>query len=139
MSRPAPQARTRSAKRPRSSAVGRAPARPPAAASGATASGEAAEITRRGQADVILAGGAEAGLIKIAIGAFNQARALSTRNDAPEKASRPFDKDRDGFVFSEGAGCLVLEELGFARARGAPIPAEFLGYGMSADAYHVTA
>src|SRR5467141_2586355 len=74
-----------------------------------------------------------------AIGAFNQARALSTRNDAPEKASRPFDKDRDGFVFSEGAGCLVLEGLEFARARGATILAEFIGYGMSADAYHVTA
>src|SRR6266513_288213 len=82
-----------------------------ACASSANAVGEAAEIIRRGQADVMLAGGAEAGLIKIAIGAFNQARALSTRNDAPEKASRPFDKDRDGFVFSEGAGCLVLDDL----------------------------
>jgi 3-oxoacyl-[acyl-carrier-protein] synthase II len=110
-----------------------------ACASSANAIGEAAEIIRRGQADVMLAGGSEAGLIKIAIGAFNQARALSTRNDAPEKASRPFDKDRDGFVFSEGAGCLVLEDLEFARARGATILAEFLGYGMSADSYHVTA
>jgi len=110
-----------------------------ACASSANAIGEAAEIIRRGQADVMLAGGAEAGLIKIAIGAFNQARALSTRNDAPEKASRPFDKGRDGFVFSEGAGCLVLEDLEFARARGATILAEFLGYGMSADSYHVTA
>jgi 3-oxoacyl-[acyl-carrier-protein] synthase II len=110
-----------------------------ACASSANAIGEAAEIIRRGQADVMLAGGSEAGLIKIAIGAFNQARALSTRNDAPEKASRPFDKDRDGFVFSEGAGCLVLEGLEFARARGATILAEFIGYGMSADAYHVTA
>jgi 3-oxoacyl-[acyl-carrier-protein] synthase II len=110
-----------------------------ACASSANAVGEAAEIIRRGQADVMLAGGAEAGLIKIAIGAFNQARALSTRNDAPEKASRPFDKGRDGFVFSEGAGCLVLEELEFARARGATILAEFIGYGMSADSYHVTA
>src|SRR5213596_92530 len=110
-----------------------------ACASSAHAIGEAAEIIRRGQADVMLAGGAEAGLIKVAIGAFNQARALSTRNDAPAKASRPFDKDRDGFVFSEGAGCLVLEDLEFARARGATILAEFLGYGMSADAYHVTA
>src|SRR5881296_1148704 len=110
-----------------------------ACASSANAVGEAAEIIRRGQADVMLAGGAEAGLIKIAIGACNQARALSTRNDAPEKASRPFDKNRDGFVFSEGAGCLVLEELEFARARGVTILAEFLGYGMSADSYHVTA
>jgi 3-oxoacyl-[acyl-carrier-protein] synthase II len=110
-----------------------------ACASSANALGEAAEIIRRGQADVMIAGGAEAGLIKIAIGAFNQARALSTRNEEPEKASRPFDKERDGFVFSEGAGSLILEELEFARARGAPILAEFLGYGQSADAYHVTA
>src|SRR5881296_364653 len=110
-----------------------------ACASSAHAIGEATEMIRRGEADVMLAGGAEAGLIKIAIGAFNQARALSTRNDAPEKASRPFDKERDGFVFSEGAGCLVLEELEFARARGATILAEFIGYGMSADSYHVTA
>src|SRR2546422_450049 len=110
-----------------------------ACASSANAIGEAAEIIRRGQADVMLAGGAEAGLIKVAIGAFNQARALSTRNDAPEKASRPFDRERDGFVFSEGAGCLVLEGLDFARARDATILAELLGYGQSADAYHVTA
>ncbi|HEV8534751.1 MAG TPA: beta-ketoacyl-ACP synthase II [Candidatus Limnocylindria bacterium] len=110
-----------------------------ACASSANAIGEAAEMIRRGQADVMLAGGAEAGLIKVAIGAFNQARALSTRNDAPERASRPFDKERDGFVFSEGAGCLVLEDLEFARARGATILGEFLGYGQSADAYHVTA
>jgi 3-oxoacyl-[acyl-carrier-protein] synthase II len=110
-----------------------------ACASSGNAVGEAAEIIRRGQADVMLAGGAEAGLIKVAIGAFNQARALSTRNNEPEKASRPFDKDRDGFVFSEGAGCLVLEDLDFARARGAPILAEFVGYGMSADSYHITA
>jgi len=110
-----------------------------ACASSANAIGEAAEIIRRGQADVMLAGGAEAGLIKVAIGAFNQARALSTRNDAPEKASRPFDKQRDGFVFSEGAGCLVLEGLDFARSRGAMILAELIGYGQSADAYHVTA
>ena len=82
-----------------------------ACASSANSIGEAAEMIRRGEADAMLAGGAEAGLIKVAIGAFNQARALSTRNDAPEKASRPFDKERDGFVFSEGAGCLVLEAL----------------------------
>src|SRR5437899_5137072 len=110
-----------------------------ACASSAHAIGEATEMIRRGEADVMLAGGSESGLIKVAIGAFNQARALSTRNDAPEKASRPFDKGRDGFVFSEGAGCLVLEDLDFARARGATILAEFLGYGMSADSYHVTA
>src|SRR5436190_4934673 len=110
-----------------------------ACASSANAVGEAAEIIRRGQADVMLAGGAEAGLIKIAIGAFNQARALSTRNDSPEKASRPFDRDRDGFVFSEAAGCLVLEELERARARGAKILGEVIGYGATADAHHVTA
>ncbi len=110
-----------------------------ACASSAHSIGEATDTIRRGQADIMLAGGSEAGLIKIAIAAFNQARALSTRNDAPEKASRPFDKDRDGFVFSEAAGCLVLEELDHARARGAAIVAEILGYGASADAHHVTA
>src|SRR6267142_3444463 len=89
-----------------------------ACASSAHAIGEGAEMIRRGQADVMLAGGSEAGLIKIAIAAFNQAHALSRRNNAPEKASRPFDKERDGFVFSEGGGCVVLEELEFARAHG---------------------
>ncbi len=110
-----------------------------ACASSAHSLGEATDTIRRGQADVMLAGGSEAGLIKIAIAAFNQARALSTRNDAPEKASRPFDRDRDGFVFSEAAGCLVLEELEHARARGATPLAEVIGYGATADAYHVTA
>ncbi|HEY6959816.1 MAG TPA: beta-ketoacyl-ACP synthase II [Candidatus Limnocylindria bacterium] len=110
-----------------------------ACASSAHAVGEATETIRRGQADVMLAGGSEAGLIKVAIAAFNQARALSTRNDAPERASRPFDKDRDGFVFSEAAGCLVLEELEHARARGARALGEVIGYGASADAHHVTA
>ena len=110
-----------------------------ACASSAHSIGEATETIRRGQADVMLAGGSEAGLIKIAIAAFNQARALSTRNDAPHKASRPFDKDRDGFVFSEAAGCVVLEELDHARERGATVLAEIVGYGASADAHHVTA
>src|SRR5439155_278348 len=110
-----------------------------ACASSAHAIGEATEMIRRGEADVMLAGGSESGLIKVAIGAFNQARALSTRNDAPEKASRPFDKERDGFVFSEGAGCLVLEALDFARARGAKVLGEVIGYGQSSDAHHVTA
>src|SRR5438309_4786630 len=110
-----------------------------ACASSAHAIGEASDQIRRGQADVMLAGGSESGLIKVAIGAFNQARALSTRNDAPEKASRPFDKERDGFVFSEAAACLVLEEEGFAKARGAHILAEIIGYGQSSDAHHVTA
>ena len=110
-----------------------------ACASSAHAIGEAADTIRRGQADVMLAGGSEAGLIKVAIGAFNAMHALSRRNDDPEKASRPFDKERDGFVFSEGGACLVLEEEGFARARGAHIVAEIVGYGATADAYHVTA
>src|SRR6266511_604481 len=110
-----------------------------ACASSGHAIGEAAETIRRGQADVMLAGGAEAGLIKIAIAAFNQAHALSKRNEDPERASRPFDKERDGFVFSEGGGCLVLEDAEFARARGARIVGEVIGYGSSADAHHVTA
>ena len=110
-----------------------------ACASSGHAVGEAAETIKRGQADVMLAGGSESGVIKIAIAAFNQARALSTRNDAPEKASRPFDKDRDGFVFSEGGACVLLEELEHARARGAKIYGEVVGYGLTADAYHVTA
>jgi len=110
-----------------------------ACASSAHAIGEGSEIIRRGQADVMIAGGSEAGLIKIAIAAFNQAHALSRRNNAPAKASRPFDKERDGFVFSEGGGAVILEELEFARARGAQIIAELIGYGQSADAHHVTA
>jgi 3-oxoacyl-[acyl-carrier-protein] synthase II len=110
-----------------------------ACASSAHAIGEGGEMIRRGQADVMIAGGSEAGLIKIAIAAFNQAHALSRRNNAPEKASRPFDKERDGFVFSEGGGAVILEELEFARARGAHIVAELIGYGQSADAHHVTA
>ena len=110
-----------------------------ACASSAHAIGEATDTIRRGQADVMLAGGSEAGIIKVAIGAFNAMHALSRRNDAPEKASRPFDKERDGFVFSEAAACLVLEEEGFAKARGAHIIGEIVGYGATADAYHVTA
>ncbi|MDE3102407.1 MAG: beta-ketoacyl-ACP synthase II [Chloroflexota bacterium] len=110
-----------------------------ACASSAHAIGLATDTIRRGQADVMLAGGAESGLIKVAIGAFNAMHALSRRNDEPEKASRPFDKERDGFVFAEAAGCLILEELAFARARGARILAEIAGYGATADAYHITA
>ena len=110
-----------------------------ACASSANAVGEAGDMIRRGMAEVMIAGGSEAGLIDIAIAAFNQAHALSRRNDAPEKASRPFDKMRDGFVFSEGAGALFLEELEHARARGARIYAELVGYGLTADAYHITA
>ena len=110
-----------------------------ACASSAHAIGEAVDTIRRGQADVMIAGGSEAGVIKVAIGAFNAMHALSRRNDEPEKASRPFDKERDGFVFSEAAACLVLEEEGFAKARGARILGEIVGYGATADAYHVTA
>lgn len=110
-----------------------------ACASSAHAVGLGADAIRRGQADVMLVGGAEAGLIPIAIGAFNSMHALSRRNDAPEKASRPFDKERDGFVFSEGGGCLVLEDLEFAKARGARILGEVTGFGSTADAYHITA
>ena len=110
-----------------------------ACASSAHAIGEAADTIRRGQADVMLAGGSEAGLIKVAIGSFNAMHALSRRNDEPEKASRPFDKERDGFVFSEAAACLILEEEAFAKARGARILGWISGYGATADAYHITA
>lgn len=110
-----------------------------ACASSGHALGTAADVIRRGQADVMLAGGSEAGLIPVAIGAFVAMHALSRRNGEPERASRPFDKERDGFVFSEGGATLVLEELEFARARGARILGELTGYGLSADAHHITA
>ncbi|MBX6771670.1 MAG: beta-ketoacyl-ACP synthase II [Chloroflexi bacterium] len=110
-----------------------------ACASGAHAIGAAFETVRRGAASVMLAGGAEAPVVPIGIGTFNSMRALSTRNDEPEKASRPFDRDRDGFVIGEGAGILVLEELEHARSRGAHIYGEVVGYGATADACHVTA
>jgi 3-oxoacyl-[acyl-carrier-protein] synthase II len=105
----------------------------------AHAIGEASEIIRRGDADVMIAGGSEASITPMGVGGFAAMRALSTRNDAPARASRPFDKDRDGFVVGEGAGILVLEELDTARRRGADIYCEIAGYGLSADAYHVTA
>ena len=105
----------------------------------AHALGDASEIIRRGAADVMIAGGSEAAVCAMGIGGFAAMRALSTRNDDPEGSSRPFDRDRDGFVLGEGAGVLVLEELEFAKARGARIYAELVGYGMSADAYHMTA
>ena len=110
-----------------------------ACATSGHAIGEAAEVIKRGDADVMIAGGAEAGVVPIGIAGFHAMRALSTRNDEPEKASRPFDKDRDGFVMAEGGGMIVLEELEHALARGATIHGELVGYGMSADAHHVSA
>jgi 3-oxoacyl-[acyl-carrier-protein] synthase II len=110
-----------------------------ACASSANAIGEATETVRRGAADVIVTGGAEAGLLPLALAGFNVMGAISKRNDAPQKASRPFDLNRDGFVPGEGSAVLVLESLEHARARGARIHAEVLGYGASADAYHITA
>jgi 3-oxoacyl-[acyl-carrier-protein] synthase II len=100
--------------------------------------GDAYRIIERGDADVMIAGGSEAAVTPMSVGGFAAMRALSTRNDDPTRASRPFDKDRDGFVLGEGAGILILEELEFAKARGAKILAEICGYGMSADAYHMT-
>jgi len=110
-----------------------------ACATGAQAIGEAAEWIRRGIADVVICGGVEALITDFAIAGFAALRALSTRNEEPERASRPFDAHRDGFVYAEGAGVVVLERLSHARARGARIYAEILGYGNAADAHHVAA
>ena len=109
-----------------------------ACASSAHALGESAEMIRRGMAEVMVAGGAEAAVIPLAIGAFSTMHAMSRRNDDPQRASRPFDKDRDGFVLSEGAAVVVLEEREHALARGAEILGELIGYGATADAYHIT-
>jgi len=104
----------------------------------AHAIGESFEIIRRGDATVMIAGGSEAAITPMSVGGFAAMRALSTRNDDPSTASRPFDKDRDGFVIGEGSGMVILEELEFAKARGANIYAELVGYGLSGDAYHLT-
>ena len=109
-----------------------------ACSSGAHAIGEAARTIERGDADAMLAGGTEAAITPLGIGGFNAMRALSVRNDEPTRASRPFDRDRDGFVMGEGAGVLVLEERESALRRGAPVLAELAGYGLSADAHHMT-
>ncbi len=110
-----------------------------ACATGGHAIGEAMKTIQRGDADIALCGGAEAAITPLGIGGFNAMRAMSTRNDSPETASRPFDKDRDGFVQGEGAGVMVIEELEHAKKRGAHIICELVGYGTTADASHITA
>ncbi|MBE9508551.1 MAG: beta-ketoacyl-ACP synthase II, partial [Chloroflexi bacterium] len=110
-----------------------------ACATGTNAVGEAAEMIRRGQTDVMLCGGSEAAIEPISVSAFKNMGALSTRNDEPERASRPFDAERDGFIMAEGAGILLLESLEHAQRRGARIYAELIGYGSTADASHITA
>src|SRR6266487_3353337 len=110
-----------------------------ACATSNNAIGESWRIIKFGDADIFLAGGAEASIVEIGVAGFSAMKALSRRNDEPERASRPFDRDRDGFVMSEGSGIVVVEELEHARARGAKIYCEITGYGVSADAYHMTA
>ena len=110
-----------------------------ACATGNNCIGDAYRIIQRGEADVMIAGGAEAAITPLGVAGFASAKALSFRNDAPEKASRPFDRDRDGFVLGEGAGVVVLEDIEHARRRGARVYAEIIGYAMNSDAYHITA
>lgn len=110
-----------------------------ACSSASHAIGDAVRLVQLGEVDAMIAGGAEATITPLGVGGFNAMKALSTRNESPTEASRPFDRDRDGFVIAEGAGIIVLEELEFAKARGANILAEAIGYGATADAYHITA
>jgi 3-oxoacyl-[acyl-carrier-protein] synthase II len=110
-----------------------------ACATGSHAIGEAAEVIRRGDAEMMICGGSEAVIAELALAAFKNMGAVSTRNDEPQRASRPFDAERDGFVMGEGAGVLILESLDFARRRGARIRAEVVGYGATSDAFHITA
>ncbi|HEX5108962.1 MAG TPA: beta-ketoacyl-ACP synthase II [Vicinamibacterales bacterium] len=110
-----------------------------ACSASAHAIGDSYEIIKRGDAEAMIAGGSEAAITPMSVGGFGALRALSTRNAEPERASRPFDKERDGFIIGEGAGVLILEELEHARRRNAKIYAELVGYGMSGDAYHITA
>ncbi|MDE1889594.1 MAG: beta-ketoacyl-ACP synthase II [Planctomycetota bacterium] len=110
-----------------------------ACTTGVNAIGEAVRIIQRGDADIMIAGSSEAVITPLGVGGFSAMKALSTRNDAPQQASRPFDKDRDGFVLSEGAGIVVIEEFTTAKKRGANIYSEVLGYGLNADAYHIAA
>src|SRR5438094_980711 len=109
-----------------------------ACSASAHAIGDAFEIIRRGDADIMIAGGSEAAITPMGIGGFGALRALSTRNDQPEKASRPFDQDRDGFIVGEGSGVLLPDEYDGARRRGARIYAELVGYGLTSDAFHLT-
>jgi len=109
-----------------------------ACSAGAHAIGDSFKIIQRGDADVMICGGAESAITPMSVAGFAAMRALSTRNDDPARASRPFERDRDGFIIGEGAGMMILEELEFARARGAKVYAELVGYGMTADAFHIT-
>ena len=123
----------------RSGAKGPSSATCTACTSGAHAVGDSFRLIQHGDCDVMIAGGSEAAITPLGVGGFCAMRALSTRNDAPEKASRPFDRDRDGFVIGEGSGIVILEALEHARRRGAKVYCELVGYGMSSDAYHISA